>query len=678
MQQKLTWWKCLVVGLLLINFSVSTTAQQLLDPHTQPRFINPLPVPSVINGQNGGLFTIDITQQEQWLGLVDPNTQQHLYTTVWGYNNTYPGPSILAKKNIPIEIYWRNKLTNGSGQPLPHILPVDSSLHWALEGYPGWQNAGVPIVTHLHGGHSESASDGLPEAWFTPNFNLKGQGFIKGDVEPYFYHNSQEAASLFYHDHALGITRLNVYAGLAGFYLITDENEMDLQATGKLPAAPYDLGLAIQDKMFTADGKLYYPSEPEEEEGNEPSPSALPEMFGDFIIINGMAWPVLDVEPRPYRFRIVNGSDSRFYNMYLSNGLKMTQIGTDDGFLPVPVEMHQLLIGPGERKDIIIDFSKQSLQGKTIILGNNARTPFPKGEPPDPHTTGQMMAFRVSKSFNNSYPITVLPTTLRPPIVPLTTTLESRKLILFEGLDEFGRLKPMLGTVEDGALGWHDPITENPMLDSVEIWEIFNETEDAHTIHLHMVSMQLINRQKFHAEVDEETGKPEEIILIGPPKPPPPDELGWKDTWVMFPGEVTRVTAKFDIEGLYVWHCHILSHEDHEMMRPYYVGDMQIQLPMKKTIKEAPGLLESELQLRVMPNPFSNNVTIRFTLPKTEKVLIRLYDSKGSLIRQVFNGERSAGMQNFTIDGTNMANGIYFCEIIIDGKRISRKLVLQK
>src|SRR4030095_4509261 len=298
--------------ILFFGFCIPTTkAQSLLDPRTQPQFVNPLPVPSVIDGRSGGTFTINITQFNQWLGLIDPTTQQHLNTTVWGYNGSYPGPTIVANKDVSIRVFWQNKLVNENNQPLPHLLPVDRSIDWAFGNDPAWQSYGVPVVTHVHGGHSESASDGLPDQWFTPNHAKKGPGFIKGDIQPFFYQNDQEAATIWYHDHALGVTRLNVYAGLAGYYIITDNNEINLQTTGKLPVAPYDIGFAIQDRMFTSTGQLFYPSTAEVEEGEEdnvPAPTILPEMFGDFILVNGMTWPVLDVEPRQYRFRMLNGS----------------------------------------------------------------------------------------------------------------------------------------------------------------------------------------------------------------------------------------------------------------------------------------------------------------------------------------------------------------------------------
>ena len=659
----------------LLCFSQPVNSQVLLDPKTQPQFINSLPIPSVLDGRSGGLLTLSVSQFDQWLGLVNPVNGQPMQTKVWGYNGTYPGPTILARKNIPLEVFWLNNLVDGNNNPLPHLLPVDRTIHWALEGIPNWQQYGMPIVTHLHGGHTESASDGLPEAWFTPGFNLKGPEFVKGDAEPYHYSNSQEAATIWYHDHALGITRLNVYAGLAGYYLITDNNEMNLQSTNKLPAAPYDLGLAIQDRMFTSNGQLFYPSMPEEI--GQPNPSVLPEFFGDFILVNGKTWPVLEVEPRQYRFRVLNGSDSRFYNLFLSNGQIIQQIGTDNGLLESPVTMNQMSIGPGERKDIILDFSHPSFWGQTIILRNNAKTPFPKGAAVDPQTTGRIMAFKVIKPLDTNYPLTNLPPTLRPPIVPLQTTLAPRKLILFEAEDEFDRLKPMLGTIEEGIMEWHDPVTENPMKDSIEIWEIYNETEDAHPIHLHMVTTQLISRQKFIADIHDENGKPTNIRLLGQPKSPGRDEQGWKDTWVMFPGEVTKIIAKFDLEGLYVWHCHILSHEDHEMMRPFYVGEMANHATYK-SIKNAEQEFENMVHIQTLPNPFRDQFSIKFNLPNAAKVILNVYDGSGSLVRTMDNGKMGKGLHQLNVTGLNLANGIYYCELLIDNQRILRKMILQK
>ena len=655
------------ITLWALAFTVD--AQYILDPKTQPQFVNPLPIPSVIDARAGGSFTVSISEFKQDLGLIDPVTKQPLLTKVWGYNNSYPGPTVLARKNIPVDILWRNNLVD-NGSLLPHLFVVDTTLNWALYGRSDWRALGVPIVTHLHGGHTESASDGLPEAWYTPNFALTGADFFKKTLH---YDNDQEAATIWYHDHAMGITRLNVYAGLAGFYLITDANEMQLQAASKLPASPYDIGLAIQDRMFTTSGQLYYPSE--SEGSGLPENSIMPEFFGNIILVNGKSWPVLEVEPRQYRFRILNGSDSRFYNLFFSGNINFTQIGTDNGLLPSPVNLSKLLIGTGERRDVIIDFSDPKLWGKTIVLENNAKTPFPKGTSVDQQTTGRIMAFKVTKPLNTNYPLTSLPSALRSPITPLQTNLPARKLILFESTDEFNRLEALLGTVEEGIKSFSDGITENVMQNSVEIWEIYNETPDAHPIHLHMVHMQLVNRQKFSAAVDMQTGKPFNIRLQGPPQLPTADEAGWKDTYIMYPGEVTRVIATFDLPGMYVWHCHILSHEDHEMMRPYFVHPANSS-GTKKSIDPAEN--QPATELTISPNPFNNDLTIQFDLKESSTVTVKIYDAKGALVKQLYNGNNDTGFKKLKLDGSNWSNGIYFCEVNINGQQIVRKLILNK
>jgi spore coat protein A, manganese oxidase len=668
-------------GKLLLIFlfsSILVQSQELLNPHTQPQFVNPLPVPSVIDGRDGGTFTISINQFYQDLGLRNPTTGQPMLTQVWGYNGTYPGPTIVARKNVPLQFFWSNDLYNPSTlKPLPHLLPIDESIDWALADVPEWQQYGVPIVTHFHGGHTESASDGSPLSWYTPFFSKKGPEFQKGQNEPYTYNNGQDAATLWYHDHALGITRLNVYTGLAGFYVLTDDNEQQLKAAHKLPADEYDIGLAIQDRMFTADGKLFYPSQPEA--GGQPSPSILPEFFGDFILVNGKTWPVLEVEPRQYSFRILNGSDSRFYNLYLSGDNVFTQVGSDQGLLPSPVQLDQILIGPGQRKEVVIDFSNPSLWGQTIILRNNAKTPYPTGRPVNPGTTGQVMAFRVNKPLNTNIALTVLPVTLRPSIIPLIQNGPTRKLLLWETTDEFGRIKPILGTADGGAMDFEDPVTENIKLNDTEIWEFYNTTVDAHPIHIHLVKFQVISHQKFSGDVNEQTGKLTNIRLIGQSKLNSPDQDGWKDTHVMLPGEVTRVIAKFDLPGKYEWHCHILSHEDHDMMRAFVVGlTNENEVVTKNKISQPAAELEQQLQLQTIPNPFSNVLKIRMYLPTIAKLSINIYDNNGKLVDQIFSGNRGIGSQEFSVDGNHLSNGVYFCEIIVNDQRLLRKLVLQK
>jgi spore coat protein A len=525
----------------------------LLDPARQPRWINPLPNPLahafafVPDSTSGGVdrYDIGVRQFRQPLGLVAASGAP-MDTTVWGYATasqaaTYPGRTIHARTGRPVLVRWRNELRDG-GRDLPHLLPIDPTVHWALADTGHHGNADmlaegpVPIVTHLHGGHTRSDSDGLPDAWFTPGFHMTGPRWN----EWYTYDNDQPGATLWYHDHALGITRLNVYAGLAGFYLLRDEVEQDLIAAGALPSGPYEVAAVIQDRMFTADGELHYPSSPETPD--HPEPSVLPEFFGNVILVNGKAWPRLDVEPRPYRVRLLNGSDSRFYVLFLSNGEAMWQIGTDSGLLPAPVPLQQLTLAPGERADLVIDFSRDA--GRTIIMRNTGRSPYPKGEPPE-RSVAEILAFRVTLPLGDTPPAQ-LPSTLRTPIAPLVASGAARRLVLFEAVDEFGRLQPMLGTAEGGVMAWSDPITERVHLGDTEMWEVFNATMDAHPIHLHLVSFQVASRQRYRATIDPETGALSEIRVVGRARPPDPNERGWKDTARMLPGEVTRIVARFD------------------------------------------------------------------------------------------------------------------------------------
>ena len=554
---------------------------KLLNAAIHPKFFKALPIPPVKDMTKAGAKSdLEMVQEVVSLGLRKPNGQD-LQTPVWTYNGNYPGATIVAHQDRPIHITWRNKLPNR------HLLPVDTTVHRANP------MRGIPTVSHLHGGHSEPGSDGDPEAWFTKNWRETGPRFVSRTNT---YDNSQESGTLWYHDHALGITRLNVYAGLAGFYLLRDDNEMQMINDGVLPSGPYEIGLAIQDRMFQANGRLFMPTTDEELPAGAPAPSILAEFFGDFILVNGMAWPYLEVEPRRYRFRMLNGSDSRFYILKLSNNQPMLVLGTDGGFFDQPVSLTELLIMPGERADVVIDFS--NLSGQDLILQNlGPDSPFkgPGIDPPaDPNTTGQIMQFRVNLPLDTVVANASVDgaTELRAaPIAPLTPTAPPRGVVLFEGQDEYGRLRPQLGvydadpTLNLGSLAYTDPVTETPALHSTEVWEIYNTTEDAHPIHLHLVQFQVLNREDytFTMEVDpagDGTGGSKfrltNPVLSGNPQAPEPNEAGNQDMVLALPGQVTRIIAHFDRPGRYVWHCHILSHEDHDMMRPFAVMDTGI------------------------------------------------------------------------------------------------------
>lgn len=592
------------------GWAIKTASAQtvLLDAAGQPKFVSPLPMPKRVDTTTGKVLKAKIKETKQKLGLFDANGKA-LKTEVWGYKLkgaklTYPGATLVAQRDSPASVKWENKIKEFQQDKAPwdtHLLPVDTSTH--LASPQKLPKAGIPTVPHLHGGHTESASDGLPEAWFTKKFKETGPTFVK---ETYRYDNDQEAATLWYHDHALGITRLNVYAGLAGFYLLRDDNENQLIADRVLPSEPYEKEIVIQDRMFTAEGQLFLPSDNPEIVPTNPltgepflplsgGPSIIAEFFGDFILVNGMAWPVLDVEPRKYRFRLLNGSDSRFYVLKFDNGMQFLQIGTDQGLLPQPIGINELLIAPGERADFVIDFNGMD-DAEVVLQNRGPDAPFKGfdangnviGGAADPATTGQIMKFQVNQPLDTNVADATVEsgTQLRPTITPPPQTGATRKVVLFEGLDEFGRLQPLLGTLNEGSLAWFEPITENPGLNDVEVWEIYNTTEDAHPIHIHLIAFYILDRESFTGTVQQRPQPQHDgtegvggilladtIALGGDARPAEPNERGWKDTVVALPGEVTRViTTNFDRPGRYVWHCHILSHEDHEMMRPYHVG----------------------------------------------------------------------------------------------------------
>jgi spore coat protein A len=524
----------------------ASLAPEFRTPATIERYIDPLPIPKRMEPYDARkgkvLYRIRMLEfKKQMHSQLPP-------TTLWGYEGQYPGPIIEAQKGTPIEVMWENHL------PSKHLFAVDPHIHGAMPPAPA-----VRTVPHLHGARTLSESDGLPEKWFTP-----------GSAARYSYPNSQQAATLWYHDHAVGITRLNVYAGLSGFYLLRDEEERAMS----LPSGDYEVPLVLQDRTLDEAGQLVY--SPTHEDGKTLPPGVWgPEFFGELPVVNGALYPCLAVEPRPYRLRILNGANSRFFNLFLNLAKRPTdipllvpfqQIGTDGGFLPRPVSLNKLLLGPAERADLIVDFT--GLEGKSVTLSNNGAAPFPGWEMMAMHHAPlyELMQFRVTLSIAGSPKSRTTPLSSSFSRLDSSASIVTRDFVLSEQLDSEGR---SLG-VRINNKGYDDPVTEVVKLGTTEKWRFINTTDDAHPMHLHLVQFQILERQGFNPAALL-NGR---IELVGIPRPPSPNEAGWKDTAIVNPRDVLTIVVRFEsFTGRYVFHCHMLEHEDNDMMRPYEVVD---------------------------------------------------------------------------------------------------------
>jgi spore coat protein A len=717
--------------------------QTPLDGATIPKFVDPVPT---FVGQRVGGPVVSVSMKETTQKPLPASVYAPLPapfnagTAVWGYQITgldtstllpvsrgpmWPGVTVEAQRNVPTNVVYTNDLKTPK---LQKLLPVDQTINWAdplnlgcdfqatmspacMDAYTG----PVPTVIHLHGSEVPPAFDGGPDAWFTAS-GLHGSNFstlapLLPNQALYRYPNTQEGTTLWFHDHALGTTRLNVFGGIAALYLLRDA-----QDTGKpgnplaLPAGAQEVDLVIQDRSFDVNGQLMY-FDPSQLAQPDVHPLWRPEFFGDVITVNGKSWPKMEVEPRRYRFRVLNGSNARFYNMTLARsftsagtdpvtgneiGVSVTspgpvlwQIGTDGGRLDAPVALNALQIAPGERADVIVDFSSLPL-GTTLTLVNDANAPFPGGDPVATATTAQVMQFRVSKRLSSAdatcnpaaagasacklrpgNPIIRLADPTTGTVAPGVSVAAKRQLILreiegslgpvnvfvnnttYSGLKQStltaGTPQPVAGSIGLGE----NFVTEAPRVGSTEIWEVANLTEDAHPIHIHLIQFQVVNRETINTGRDEITGvptpggylsdylkavgdpAPDAVDVVkgdGPPRayakknadgaiggnlpfskyllhdaaPPAANEAGWKDTVVMYPGTVTRLAVRWAPQGAslasakpgtnlfafdpsltdrnardafgnpgasgYAWHCHILEHEDNEMMRPYAVA----------------------------------------------------------------------------------------------------------
>jgi spore coat protein A len=569
-------------------------------------YAQPLQVPSLANLANAGTPSAPYAlRQISDTKLLHPSLPK---TNVWRFDGSvneggignpgnayggYLGPTIVAQKGTPLTVSY----VNGLGGKYPYWLPVDKNF--------GVSRDQIVTLTHLHGAFVRGEYDGNPAV---------DAGYIANQIQTVQYPNAQRATLLWYHDHTPGATRLGVFAGLAGAYIIRDEFDTGAATNpNKLPvgygtgAGHYEVPLIIQDRQFSnaVVGDWLYPTTPQVAGGagsygmcgngsdwygaDTPGPW-IGEYFGDEMLVNGLVAPFLNVEPRVYRFRVLNACNARFLNLSFVDRQHspppMWQIGGDGGLFAAPVPLkNSILLAPAERADIIVDFTGRA--GATILVKN---TPLPKPYASPAPALGDVMQFNVGSKITDTTNNKVPPATLTGgENASLPTASTVRTITLNEWNAEMLRWYLTLtgdGAQQSGASGgscFDDPISETPAAGAVEDWDLVNTTGDTHPIHVHLVQFQIVHRRANStpaASVANGAG-----VL--------PQELGWKDTVAVHPGTTARIRMRFDLPGpadrlgfpsgvlskaaadpstTYVYHCHILEHEDNDMMRPFKVS----------------------------------------------------------------------------------------------------------
>jgi spore coat protein A len=517
----------------------------------------PLPGAGIVVATPTGRNRYAFTQREI-------ERQLHPYlppTPVWAYDDGSGlagqagslGMVVAAQSGTPLQIRFTHHLP----ETYPDWIPVDTRLTPLGNE--------VRLMTHLHGGFVAGASDGNPAV--TPN------GFGQGQTQTVSYTNQlpqMPASLLWFHDHGLGATRLNVFAGLAAAYVLRDQYDTGTEPNPiGIPGGAYEVPLVIQDRQFNRDGTFLYPT------SDIAGATWIGEYFGDVMLVNGKVWPFLDVEPRMYRFRILNGCNARIMSLDLG-GLSLWQIGAEGGMWDRPVQVDKLVLAPAERADVLADFS--GLAGQALILRNN-RPAAPVSTPAP--ALPAVMQIRVGTTVTQPGPTTI-PNSLPGRAASLSNPIRTRYI----SLNEIDVDEPTWFLNLNGVQFDEGPVTETPRVGTVEDWVYVNVTGDTHPMHTHLVTFQVVGRTPFDVPAYEEAyegahGVPGGIdpatFATGPMEPPAPDERGFKDTVKANPGYFTTIRAKFDLpSGVrapqeYVHHCHIVEHEDNDMMRPFTV-----------------------------------------------------------------------------------------------------------
>jgi spore coat protein A len=523
------------------------------------KYLEPLPLPGsgIVVATPSASNTYSFTQRE-----ISRQLHPHLPPTpLWAYDDGSGlgdqagsfGMAIVAQSGTPVTVNYTHDLP----QTYPTWLPVDTRLTPL-----GNQ---VRLMTHLHGGFVAGASDGNPAV--TPN------GFGPGETQSVFYTNQRPqmpASLLWFHDHGLGTTRLNVFAGLAAAYIVRDAFDTGSEPNPiGIPGGTYEIPLVVQDRQFNPDGTFLYPTTDIE------GATWIGEYFGDTMLVNGKVWPFLEIEPRMYRFRILNGCNARILNLDIG-GAGFWQIGAEGGMFDIPVPVKELVLAPAERADVLVDFTK--FAGQTLVVKNH--------KPPRPVTTPapsleQVMQLRVGTTVSHPGPNSIPSTLAGGRMADLSDPVATRYITLNEiDIDDPTWFLNLNG------VHFGEDVTEVPKVGTVEDWVFVNLTGDTHPMHMHLVTFQVIGRTPFDAEAYEEAheapnGVPGGIdptpFAIGPMLPPAPEERGFKDTVKANPGYFTTIRAKFDlpenvtVPQKYVYHCHIVEHEDNDMMRPFTV-----------------------------------------------------------------------------------------------------------